>query len=199
MARVAEPHGSFASWVALSIARLAESPVAGEANGRLERSVASSLSSITVGRLNVRGGGGLLTAVGLGVCMITPNRKKAPPDRGRLWSVREKAGARPGGCRSSSASCSSRLASTSGWVFSIPHAMMYGPQAALIAESFPGRLRYSGASLGYQLASVIAGGPNLAPKFGDAVFLGNIEDARREFTRQIFDGFSLIIFMKTPQ
>ena len=36
---------------------------------------------------------------------------------------------------------------------------MYGPQAALIAESFPPRLRYSGASLGYQLASVIAGGP----------------------------------------
>jgi hypothetical protein len=35
----------------------------------------------------------------------------------------------------------------------------YGPQAALIAESFTGRLRYSGASLGYQLASVIAGGP----------------------------------------
>jgi len=29
----------------------------------------------------------------------------------------------------------------------------------LIAESFTGRLRYSGASLGYQLASVIAGGP----------------------------------------
>jgi metabolite-proton symporter len=41
----------------------------------------------------------------------------------------------------------------------IPHDMMYGPQAALIAEAFPGRLRYSGASLGYQLASVIAGGP----------------------------------------
>jgi hypothetical protein len=37
--------------------------------------------------------------------------------------------------------------------------MMYGPQAALIAESFTGRLRYSGSSLGYQLASVIAGGP----------------------------------------
>jgi hypothetical protein len=37
--------------------------------------------------------------------------------------------------------------------------MQYGPQAALIAESFTGRLRYSGASLGYQLASVIAGGP----------------------------------------
>jgi hypothetical protein len=41
----------------------------------------------------------------------------------------------------------------------IPHSMMYGPQAALIAESFTGRLRYSGASLGYQLASIIAGGP----------------------------------------
>jgi MFS family permease len=39
------------------------------------------------------------------------------------------------------------------------HDMLYGPQAALIAESFPGRLRYSGASLGYQLSSVIAGGP----------------------------------------
>jgi MFS family permease len=37
--------------------------------------------------------------------------------------------------------------------------MLYGPQAALIAESFTGRLRYSGASLGYQLASIIAGGP----------------------------------------
>ncbi len=52
-----------------------------------------------------------------------------------------------------------------GWIFLaivmslIPHNMMYGPQAALIAESFTGRLRYSGASLGYQLASVIAGGP----------------------------------------
>jgi MFS family permease len=41
----------------------------------------------------------------------------------------------------------------------IPHDMMYGPQAAFIAEAFTGRLRYSGASLGYQLASVIAGGP----------------------------------------
>jgi metabolite-proton symporter len=41
----------------------------------------------------------------------------------------------------------------------VPHDMMYGPQAALIAESFTGRLRYSGASMGYQLASIIAGGP----------------------------------------
>jgi metabolite-proton symporter len=41
----------------------------------------------------------------------------------------------------------------------IPHDMQYGPQAALIAESFTTRLRYSGAGLGYQLASVVAGGP----------------------------------------
>ncbi|MDB5073318.1 MAG: transporter [Candidatus Eremiobacteraeota bacterium] len=41
----------------------------------------------------------------------------------------------------------------------IPHDILYGPQAALIAESFTPRLRYSGASLGYQLASIIAGGP----------------------------------------
>lgn len=39
------------------------------------------------------------------------------------------------------------------------HDLQYGPQAAFIAESFPGSLRYSGASLGYQLASITAGGP----------------------------------------
>lgn len=45
-------------------------------------------------------------------------------------------------------------------VIALPlHDLQYGPQAALIAESFPGRLRYSGASLGYQLASITAGGP----------------------------------------
>ncbi|HUR08582.1 MAG TPA: MFS transporter [Nonomuraea sp.] len=41
----------------------------------------------------------------------------------------------------------------------LQHSMEYGPQAALIAESFPTGLRYGGAGLGYQLASVIAGGP----------------------------------------
>jgi MFS family permease len=50
----------------------------------------------------------------------------------------------------------------------IPHDMQYGPQAALIAEAFTPRLRYSGASLGYQLASVIAGGP--APLIATALF-----------------------------
>jgi MFS family permease len=50
----------------------------------------------------------------------------------------------------------------------IPHDMMYGPQAALIAECFSPRLRYSGASLGFHLSSVIAGGP--APLIATALF-----------------------------
>jgi MFS family permease len=50
----------------------------------------------------------------------------------------------------------------------VPHDMMYGPQAALIAEAFTPRLRYSGSSLGYQLASIIAGGP--APLIATALF-----------------------------
>jgi MFS family permease len=50
----------------------------------------------------------------------------------------------------------------------IPHDMMYGPQAALIAECFTPRLRYSGSSLGFHLSSVIAGGP--APLIATALF-----------------------------
>jgi len=41
----------------------------------------------------------------------------------------------------------------------VPHDLMYGPQAALIAECFTPRLRYSGASIGYQLSSIVSGGP----------------------------------------
>jgi MFS family permease len=40
----------------------------------------------------------------------------------------------------------------------IGHDLMYGPQAAYFAELFGARVRYSGASLGYQFASVFAGG-----------------------------------------
>ena len=50
----------------------------------------------------------------------------------------------------------------------LPIMNMYGPQAALIAESFAPHLRYSGAGLGYQLASIIAGGP--APFIATALF-----------------------------
>ena len=45
-------------------------------------------------------------------------------------------------------------------LFALPlHDLQYAPQAAFISESFPGSLRYSGSSLGYQLASITAGGP----------------------------------------
>ncbi|MCW2723683.1 MAG: family transporter [Frankiales bacterium] len=41
----------------------------------------------------------------------------------------------------------------------IVHDLQYGPQAALIAESFAPEVRYTAAGLGYQLASIVAGGP----------------------------------------
>jgi MFS family permease len=41
------------------------------------------------------------------------------------------------------------------------HAAMYGPQASFIAEMFPTRVRYTGASMGYQLAGILGGA--LAP------------------------------------
>src|SRR4051795_8102917 len=41
------------------------------------------------------------------------------------------------------------------------HAAMYGPQASFIAELFPTRVRYTGASMGYQLAGILGGA--LAP------------------------------------
>jgi MFS family permease len=50
----------------------------------------------------------------------------------------------------------------------LPVMTMYGPEAALIAEAFSPRLRYSGSSLGYQLASIIAGGPS--PFIATALF-----------------------------
>jgi MFS family permease len=50
----------------------------------------------------------------------------------------------------------------------LPAVTCYGPEAALIAESFTPRLRYSGTSLGYQLASIIAGGPS--PFIATALF-----------------------------
>jgi len=46
------------------------------------------------------------------------------------------------------------LATTVGLVL---HGAMYGPQAAFFSELFGTRVRYSGASVGYQLASIAAG------------------------------------------
>ncbi|QFU85679.1 MFS transporter [Amycolatopsis sp. YIM 10] len=50
------------------------------------------------------------------------------------------------------------------------HALLYGPQAALVTEQFSPRLRYTGSSLGYTLAGVIGGA--LAPLLFTALFAG---------------------------
>lgn len=47
-------------------------------------------------------------------------------------------------------------------------ALMYGPQAALFAELFPKEVRYSGASLGYQIGTLAGGG--FAPIIATALF-----------------------------
>jgi MFS family permease len=57
------------------------------------------------------------------------------------------------------------LAVAVGLVF---HAAMYGPQAAFLSEMFGTKVRYSGVSVGYQLASVVAGG--LAPIIAVALY-----------------------------
>jgi MFS family permease len=60
----------------------------------------------------------------------------------------------------------------------VVHDMQYGPQAALIAESFPAPVRYSGSALGYQLSSITSAGPApivatyLAARFGSALPVG---------------------------
>jgi len=57
-------------------------------------------------------------------------------------------------------------------LIAITHAIQYGPQASYIAENFPTGLAYGGSGLGYQTASLIAGGPApllatwMLPNFG---------------------------------
>jgi MFS family permease len=57
-------------------------------------------------------------------------------------------------------------------IIAIPHAIQYGPQSSYIAENFPTGLAYAGSGLGYQTASLIAGGPApllatwMLPNFG---------------------------------
>ena len=57
-------------------------------------------------------------------------------------------------------------------LLAIPHSMQYGPQSSYIAENFPTGLAYAGSGLGYQAASLIAGGPApllatwMLPNFG---------------------------------
>lgn len=60
-----------------------------------------------------------------------------------------------------------------GWVYlaialgMVGHAAMYGPQAAFLSELFGTRVRYTGASLGYQLAAPLSGG--IAPLVATAL------------------------------
>jgi MFS family permease len=57
-------------------------------------------------------------------------------------------------------------------LFAVAHALQYGPQAAYITENFPTGLAYGGSGIGYQSASLIAGGPApllatwMLPNFG---------------------------------
>ena len=71
-----------------------------------------------------------------------------------------------------SSGCSTRARRRCVWsahrvAFVLSHAAMYAPQAAFLSELFGTRVRYSGASLGAQLASVFAGG--LAPLIATAL------------------------------
>ena len=54
------------------------------------------------------------------------------------------------------------------------HALMYAPQSAFFSELFGTSVRYSGASVGYQLASVFAGG--LAPLIAVALLTDNVDN-----------------------
>ncbi|MDR1392848.1 MAG: MHS family MFS transporter [Bifidobacteriaceae bacterium] len=49
----------------------------------------------------------------------------------------------------------------------LPHSLQYGSQSSLIAEQFPDEVRATGSSVGYQLSSIIAGGP--APLIAAAI------------------------------
>ncbi|WP_131819418.1 MFS transporter, partial [Mycobacteroides abscessus] len=58
----------------------------------------------------------------------------------------------------------------------VVHDAMYGPQAAWFAELFDTRVRYSGASLGYQIGAVLSGG--FAPLIAAALLAANHGDPR---------------------
>jgi len=68
------------------------------------------------------------------------------------------------------------------------HAAMYGPQAAFIAEMFPTKVRYSGASMGYQLAGILGGA--LAPIISVAVL-------DRYDTSLVVSGYVLVMLAVT--
>jgi MFS transporter, MHS family, shikimate and dehydroshikimate transport protein len=72
-------------------------------------------------------------------------------------------------------------------VFIFSHAPMYGPQAAFLSEMFGTRVRYSGASLGAQLSSVVAGG--LSPFIATALL--------RSYGRDALAGYVILMALVT--
>jgi MFS transporter, MHS family, shikimate and dehydroshikimate transport protein len=75
----------------------------------------------------------------------------------------------------------------------IGHDMMYGPQAAYFSELFGTKVRYSGASIGYQLASVFGGG--FAPLIAAALLAAN--DGSPTLVALYMVGISLITLVAT--
>ncbi|MFL4475099.1 MFS transporter [Paeniglutamicibacter sp. MACA_103] len=73
------------------------------------------------------------------------------------------------------------------------HDLMYGPQAAFMAEMFDTNVRYTGASLGYQIASMIAG--SVSPVL--AVYLLSISDNKPWAVALYMVGISVITIIAT--
>jgi metabolite-proton symporter len=67
------------------------------------------------------------------------------------------------------------------------HGAMYGPQAAFIVELFPTRIRYSGASIAYQLTSIVAG--SLAPIIALALY----QETKSSLAVSIYVGLACLI------
>jgi MFS family permease len=53
-------------------------------------------------------------------------------------------------------------------IMAIGHPLMYGPQAALYSEMFPAEVRYTGASMGYQIGGMLGG---LVPLLASALLI----------------------------
>ncbi|MEZ2389529.1 MFS transporter [bacterium RCC_150] len=77
------------------------------------------------------------------------------------------------------------------------HDIQYGPQAALIAEGFDADIRYTGAGLGYQLASVVAGGP--APLIAAALLGAYGDSTSISFYIIICCAISLVALLLLPK
>ncbi|MFE1084525.1 MULTISPECIES: MFS transporter [Brevibacterium] len=82
------------------------------------------------------------------------------------------------------------LAIVIGFVF---HDAMYGPQAAFMSEMFDTKVRYTGTSLGYQLASTVAGA--VSPVL--AVYLLQVADGRPWLVALYMIGVSIVSIVAT--